>query len=473
MPSSIEPDQGGAGHVPPSAQLLRQFEDKLTQEQVDRRLPTLCVGLARDGVLAWWGSRGTTGIADSAQPTAATQYRIGSITKTFVAVSVMRLRDEGVLDLSDGIGEHVRELAELPVTIAQLMSHTSGLRAETPAPWWERTPGMSFTELVAACARRADLLCRPGRRFHYSNVGYAVLGELVARKRSAPLGEVLRAELLEPLGMQRTTLRPVPPYATGLAVHPHADLVLEEPEHDAVAMAPAGQLWSTVEDLASWSSLLAGQRAQILGTATASEMIEPLALVDAPGKPWTSAYGLGVMVTNQDGARRYGHSGAMPGHWAMLVVDRETKDAVVGFANATYQGIRPGFFDEMLSLFGTEPLRPKGSFAPARGGVLGQTLELSGTWYWGPVEHSISVSNGGGLELRAVPEGRDCSFSPDGSGSYVGQNGYFHGELLVPCRGDDGSLSHLEIASYVFTRRPYDGAAPIPGGLDAKGWYGR
>ena len=153
LPSSIEPDQGGAGHVPPSAQLLRQFEDKLTQEQLDRRLPTLCVALARDGVLAWWGSRGTTGIADSAQPTAATQYRIGSITKTFVAVSVMRLRDEGVLDLSDGIGEHVRELAELPVTIAQLMSHTSGLRAETPAPWWERTPGMSFTELVAACAR--------------------------------------------------------------------------------------------------------------------------------------------------------------------------------------------------------------------------------------------------------------------------------------------------------------------------------
>ena len=61
-----------------------------------------------------------------------------------------------------------------------------------------------------------DLLCRPGRRFHYANLGYAVLGELIARKCSAPFGDVVHTELLETLGMRRTTLRPVAPCAQGL-----------------------------------------------------------------------------------------------------------------------------------------------------------------------------------------------------------------------------------------------------------------
>ena len=176
--------------------LVRELEERLETEQALQRLPTLVVGLVRDGTLLWWGARGTTGIAGGRPPTASTQYRIGSISKTFTAVSVMRLRDEGVIRLTDPVGEHLPELAGLPVTLAQLLSHTSGLRAETAGPWWERSPGVSFAELVSTSIRPEDLLWRPGRRFHYSNTGYAVLGELVSRKRSAPFGEVIRHELL-------------------------------------------------------------------------------------------------------------------------------------------------------------------------------------------------------------------------------------------------------------------------------------
>ena len=449
--------------------LTRELERRLEAEQTAERLPSIVEGVVRDGRVLWWGASGTAGLDDDAPLTNGTQYRIGSITKTFVAVAVMRLRDEGSLDLADLIGSHLRELADLRVTIGQLLSHTSGLRAETPGPWWERTPGGSFPDLVPAALKPQDLLCRPGRRFHYSNVGYAVLGELVARLRGMPFEQVLASELLGPLDMTRTTLRPEPPHARGLAVHPHADVVHHEPEHDARAMAPAGQLWSTVDDLAVWSQVLSGGRPDVLSSESAAEMSEPIGIIDLPDRAWTSAYGLGLQLLNYGGVRRYGHTGGMPGHWAILLVDAKTRYAVVALSNSTYSGLRPTYFDELLTLVASRHPVPQPRFRPEP--ALAEGMELTGTWYWGPVEYAIKLAGEGRLELRGAREGRDCFFHPRGDGTYVGDAGYFNGEQLVPVRRPDGSVSHLDIASFVFTRSPYDPSAAIPGGVDEGGWH--
>jgi len=471
------PTEGGTSQAdevtvpaPLREDLVRKLEQSLTEEQSASRLPTIAVGLARGGHLVWWGARGSAGIVGEDAATAAAQYRMGSITKTFVAVLVMRLREEGAVDLESPIGAHIPELADLPVSIGQLLSHTSGLPAETPAPWWERAHGISFDRLIATSLRRSDLLWRPGRKFHYSNVGFAVLGELVSRKRSAPFSDVVQNELLGPLAMGRTTARPVAPFARGFAVHPHADLLLEEPEHDAVAMAPAGQLWSTIEDLAIWSGVLAGERPDILSEEALGEMREPIAVVDAPGQPWVSAYGLGLFITNQAGRRRYGHTGGMPGHWAVLLIDDVTKDAVVAFANSTYQGLRPAFFDDLLSLFSSEQPRQGASGHPVGTEPRDAPADLLGTWYWGPVQYAVASRRDGRLELRGAHPGRDCTFHANGDGTFRGESGYFDGETLAVRRAADGTVSHLDIASFVFTRAPYDPRADIPGGVDEKGW---
>src|SRR5690606_41017154 len=111
----------------------------------------------------------------------------------------------------DGIRDfHVTgvQTCALPI-FAQLLSHTGGLTAEPPGEWWERTPGVPVSDLLASLGPETARH-RPGRRYHYSNLGYALLGEVVARKRSAPWAQVIRGEILERVGRRDTTARPRP-----------------------------------------------------------------------------------------------------------------------------------------------------------------------------------------------------------------------------------------------------------------------
>ena len=319
------------------------LQARLDREQSERRLPSVVAGLVRDGELIWWGSAGTVrGAGDGAAPGAGegdrpdldTQYRIGSITKTFVAVVLMRLRDEGLVDLDDPVEEHVAGSPVGRATLAQLLAHSSGLQAETEGPWWERTPGGDWPRLLATLGPGAERR-RPGRRFHYSNLGFALLGEVIARRRGARWDEVVRDELLVPLGLTRTSARPAGPYAPGLAVHPWADVVLPEPEHDHGAMGAAGQLWSTIRDLAGWAGFLGGRTGGVLAPSTLAEMCEPLAVDDRPGLAWTGAHGLGLQLWNLGGRRYVGHGGSMPGFLAGLRVEQGPGGRRMGGAGAT------------------------------------------------------------------------------------------------------------------------------------------
>src|ERR1700691_5730716 len=317
--------------------MRRLLAARLAEEQAAHRLPSVAAGLVRGGELVWSAGRGRIGGASGPVPDADVQYRAGSITKTFIAVAVLRLRDEGRVGLSDPVGRHVTDAGGAGgLTVAQLLSHTSGLRAETAGPWWERTAGSPF-EALAAQSLGPDARRLPsGWQYHYSNVGYALLGELIARLRGRPWYEVIADELLAPLRMTRTTVRPQPPHATGFAVHPHADLRLPEPEHDAQAMGPAGQLWTTVADLARWAGFLAGAGpAGLLDAATLVQMREPAGVYEVAGQPWTLGHGLGLQLWNEGGRRRYGHTGSMPGFTGIVLIDAETSDAVITLNNAT------------------------------------------------------------------------------------------------------------------------------------------
>ena len=180
--------------------------------QREGRAPSLVAGVVRDGGLAWSAGRG-----DVPEPHTDVQYRLGSISKTITAVVVLRLRDEGLLHLDDPLDRHLPGTPFGDRTIGQLLSHLAGASAESPGGWWERTPGGSLDDLAVG---PDDVVLGAARRFHYSNLGFGLLGELVARMRGTTWDDAVTAEVLAPLGMTRTTPRPVAPAAEGTAVHP-------------------------------------------------------------------------------------------------------------------------------------------------------------------------------------------------------------------------------------------------------------
>ena len=160
--------------------------------------------------------------------------------------------------------------------------------------------------------------CEPGTAFHYSNLGFGLLGEVVARLRREGWWALVQRRLLGPLGMSRTSYHPEAPHAQGSSVDHFAGTLHEEPHQDTGAMAPAGQLWSTVADLARWLDFLATGRPDVLARETLLEMAPPSA-------PATD-YGLGLRrLTDVTGRVLVGHTGSMPGFLATAFIDQETR----------------------------------------------------------------------------------------------------------------------------------------------------
>lgn len=471
--------EGGAELLPATRRALLH---RVAVGQRDGRAPSLVGAVVRDGALVWCGSRS---MIEGHAPDADTQYRIGSITKSFVAVLVMRLRDEGLLDLADPLARHLPETAEPGagaaqdagldaaglraagrLTVAQLLSHTSGIAAETPGPWWERTPGDLRPELADLLG--IDPVKHPaGRRHHYSNPGYALLGALVERLRGVHWYEALRAEVLEPLGMRRTTLLPEAPAAGGFAVHPWADVMRPEAVQDTGRMAPAGQLWSTAGDLGRWAAFLLAGRDGVLGAATLEEMRRPAAPPEEPG----SGYGLGLQLGRFGTRDLAGHTGSMPGFLATVWVSPEAGVGAIALANATSGPQVGAVAADLLAITAdAEPGLPR-AWRPADA-LPPELLELAGPWYWGTTAHALRVDADGGLSLAPLTgRGRATRFHVEHTGTnatWIGRDGYYAGERLRPVRREDGSLSHLDLGSFVFTREPYDPSAPVPGGFP--GW---
>ncbi|MEU8654297.1 serine hydrolase domain-containing protein [Streptomyces sp. NPDC048737] len=446
----------------------RALLHRIAVAQSEGRAPSLVAAVVRDGRAVWHGARTSV---DGHAPDETVQYRIGSITKTFTAVLVLRLRDEGALDLADPIEKHLPGSGAGEATVAQLLAHTGGLAAESPGPWWERTPG-SLRPRLSDVLGDQDVLHPPGRRFHYSNPGYSVLGALVEELRGAPWDEVLQREVLEPLGLERTSVRPTAPYAGGWAVHPWADVMLSEPVEDFGRMAAAGQLWSTSGDLARFATFLVRGDDRVLSADTLKEMRTPAAPAEATDLVDGGTYGLGMRIENLGGRVLVGHSGSVPGFLAGLTIGVADDVAAVVLANCTSGPMVTQVAADLVRIVAEAEPRIPEPWRPLRD-VDRSVLELAGQWYWGTSPFALRVTADGHISLGPLSGGgRRSRFRPNGDGMWSGLEGYFAGETLRTVRRPDGTVDHLDLGSFAFTRRPYDDEADVPGGVDAQGWRG-
>ena len=157
-----------------------------------------------DGELVWQKHAGVREKTNNAPVTPETVFRIASMTKSFTAMAIMKLRDEGKLSLDDPVAKYVPELANLPyptadsqvLTIRHLLTHSEGFPEDNP--WGDRQLAQSDATMRAWLRAGIPFSTSPGTAFEYSNYGFAILGQIVAKASGRPYDVYVRDNILRP-----------------------------------------------------------------------------------------------------------------------------------------------------------------------------------------------------------------------------------------------------------------------------------
>jgi CubicO group peptidase (beta-lactamase class C family) len=436
--------------------LSARLEQLVRVEQREKRLPSLAAAVLRDGEIVWDTAIGVTDAESGLEATPDTQYRVGSITKTFTATAIMQLRDAGKLDLEDTLDRHIDGAAHRP-TLRRLLSHASGLQRETQDDSWLTLRFASPDELLATLVE-AELVLPSGARFHYSNLAFALLGIVVERASGMPYMDYVRDRLFEPVGLTRMSFEPEPPAATGYLVQPYTDGVWDTVEVETGAWASAGQLWGTVGDLCRWGAFLADPDEAILAKQSAEEMRTVQVLDDH--ERWLSGYGLGLQLRRDGDRILVGHGGSMPGFIARLFFAPKEKVAVAALTNESEAALVELGLALARTTIEEWPVAPEpwqiGEPPPD------DVLPLLGIWF---MEASRLVFRWRDGRVEARYDGSldwepSSVFEREADDRWRAVSGPEHGEALRIERAEDGSVARMVWGGYPLTREPGPWRAP-------------
>jgi CubicO group peptidase (beta-lactamase class C family) len=439
-----------------SERLEARLERLVRGAQREKRVPSIAAAVLRDGELIWEAAVGAADVAGGLEATPDTQYRIGSITKTFTAAAIMQLRDEGRLDLEDTLDRHVEGAAHTP-TIRRMLSHASGLQRETHDDSWLTLRFAPPDELLETLSQ-AELVLPSGARFHYSNLAFALLGIVVERVSGLRYQDYVRERLFEPVGLTRVSFEPEPPAAQGYLAQPYADGVWDTIGVETGAWASAGQLWGTAADICRWGAFLADPDESVLAASSAEEMRTVQAISDHDR--WLAGYGLGLGLYRDGDRILAGHGGSMPGFIATLAFSAKEKVSAAALTNESETDLS----ELGIQLVGTTieewPVAPEtwrvGEPPPD------DVVPLLGIWFM-EAARLVFRWREGKLEGRfdGIPDWRPSSvFERETDDRWRTVSGPEHGEALRIQRGPDCSVASMVWAGYPVTREPGPWRAP-------------
>lgn len=343
--------------------LLAQEEDKpkdltdafalaaawLDAEQDFKDLPGISVAVVRDQDVAWKAAFGHADIEADVRLTPETRFHIASISKTFAAVAVMTLVEQGKLRLDDTVEDVVswftpppREHDNAPITIRNLLTHSSGLSREVVSSIWSDLTKTPTGEEMRAELSAAPPLYESRTVFQYSNLAFLLLGEIVADVSGMPYEEYVKQSVLEPLGLDATVASyPESRYGTAHAIRyaaPTRDRTCPRMGYTrSEDIASMGGLSSSVLDLAkyaSWQFRLHEEDAEkeILRPSTLRDMHR----VHFTDRDWSTTWGMGFNVAKAPaGGTLVGHGGHLPGHVSEFVMNPESKMAYIVMVNTS------------------------------------------------------------------------------------------------------------------------------------------
>lgn len=335
---------------------LRLLDAWVMATVAQRGQPGLSIGVVLGDRLVWAKGYGYADMEKKVPASPQTLYRIASITKTFTAVAILQLRDSGKLQLDDPLRRHLgwarirtRDPDASDITIRELLTHSSGLQREVPGTLWS-TPVFPSS---AALRDELEETNSPGVTWKYSNLGFALLGEVVSTVSGEPWDRYVQRHILDPLGMRSTRIMPRAD-ETSLAIGYARPVPGERPVNAPIfesleAVSAAANMASNVEDLAKYLAFhlsnTSSASGPILKSPTLRDMHRPQWLLD----DWQNAWGFGMRVRRVDGRVQVGHPGNVPGYRTQIEFVPALRLGVIVLTNAD-DGNPASYVDYALQL---------------------------------------------------------------------------------------------------------------------------
>lgn len=323
------------------------------------RVPGIAYGVLIDGQLVHTGGVGVRELAARSPITPDTVFRIASMTKSFTALCILKLRDEGKLSLDDPAERYVPELAGLKypttdspkLTIRHLLSHSEGFPEDNP--WGDQQLAVSEAEFTAMLKGGIPFSNAPGVAYEYSNYGFAILGRVVSRVSGQPYAEYVKANILDPLGLSSTTLEPaaVPKDRLALGYRWEDNTWKEEPQLPDGAFGAMGGMLTSTKDLGRYVGFLMsawpprdGNDPGPVKRSSLREMQQtarprPATVVSGTNGVQLSAlsYGYGLRIRQSCDYRQIvAHSGGLPGFGSQMRWLTDEGIGIIAMGTLTY-----------------------------------------------------------------------------------------------------------------------------------------
>lgn len=377
-PRFVDPDR--------AQQLAAAFPevDKAFQDY-GRTLVGYAYGVIIDGQLSHVGVGGVRELSGNAPVTPDTVFRIASMTKSFTALAILKLRDDGKLSLDDPAERHVRELAGLhyptadspKITIRHLLSHSTGFPEDNP--WGDQQLARTDAWLSEALRRGIPFSNPPGMAYEYSNYGFAILGQIVARVSGRSYESYIEREILQPLGMTSTTLEATRVPAAQLAhgYRREDNAWKEEPQLPHGAFGAMGGMLTSLRDLSKYVAFMMSafpprdepdrgpvKRASLREMQQVARMAAASVVRSGPQPADTAlaagGYGYGLRVRQTCDVRHVvSHSGGLPGFGSIMQWYPEHGVGFIALGNVTYSGWGTSVERATAALIRTGAFRPR------------------------------------------------------------------------------------------------------------------
>ena len=304
-----------------------------------RGLPGIAVGVVKDQELVWSKGFGFADLEAKLPMTATTKFRVASNSKLFTAIAIMQLREEGKVGLDDPVVKHLPWFKakpagddDGPITIEQLLSHSSGLQREAGDHWTSYQ--FPTREEIQRDYSDRQAAFAPSVRWKYSNLAYAVAGLVVEQASGERWADYVERHIFKPLNMQNSSVDVIVP---GLAV-PYGRRMPDGtreilPFVDARGMGAATGVTSTVEDLAKFISAQFRRGPQGPGQIVSSGSWRELLRVRSVEENWTTGTALGFDVKRVKDRTYLGHAGGYPGNTTQTLIQLDDKVGVIVLTN--------------------------------------------------------------------------------------------------------------------------------------------